>query len=170
MKFPEEVLCVCRAASERHPEDVSAAVDEAVARLKRLASYPDLVETLVRQAVQDLVYEARHVKNVRTRRENGGYGGPPKVTVGGNAEIGRVYEDVFAYRIAGTTLGSLTGAELPAVASKEREIAGGHLFNAALCERLARSVPVERTVREVVSEKRLRALFRELRRPAGAAT
>jgi hypothetical protein len=163
VQFPESVLEVVAEAARKYASDIPKAVEEAEFMVRKLPEFSGLVRLLVRGAVQDLVYEARHQDNVRMRRAAGDYGGPAKVDAAAPGVVG-AHESLYLYRIAGTTLGLIKGADLKGIAESERRVAEGHAFNAALCEALAALVPEDKRVEEAVLEKRLRGIFRRLRR------
>lgn len=169
MNFPESVLNVAKLAAQKHADDVSAAVDEAERQIRRLPEFGDLVAALVRQAVQTLVYNERHRSNVRMRAEAGEYGRPAKVNVGASAAVNAVIESLYLYRIAGTTLGLVRGADLAGIAASENAQANGHIFNARLCSELSALVPAEKAVQDAVSERKLRSIFDKIRRQGEAA-
>jgi len=113
--------------------------------------------------LRDLVHDARHQSNRQLKRDTGFYGQPAKVVESDSLNIRTASEAIYDLYIAGRTLGTLLGKELPGVALMERETGNGHLANAALCERLAKIVPQEKTVREAVSSKRCMAIWRKCR-------
>ena len=163
MQIPESVKAVVQQACEQHPEDISAAVDTAEQLVHALPEYKSIVRGLIRNCIQELVYDARHVANVATKRNGGYYGGPGKVMVGKSESVQQVYQSVYAYYIAGTTLGELLGKDIPSVREHERSIANGHLFNVRLLEWLeSQGVRGDKKVREVVPEKKLRIHFDRL--------
>ena len=162
MNLPSHVIAIVSAAVERHHNDIPAAVNESEKRIRKLADFPELVDGLVRSAIQDAVYERRHTVNVANKRQAGQYGQPGKVKTGTSQSLGAVKRSVYQYYIAGRTLGTILGGELRDIAANEDATAAGYTFRAQLCRRLADIVPAEKTVREAVTEKKLRTLFREL--------
>ena len=162
MEFPKAVTDIATGCAAKHGADCEAATNCAVSKIKKLPEYPDLVETLVRHAVQNLVYAARHYSNTVMRKASGGYGGAAKVKAHESESLSAVARSCYSYAIAGTMLGNLTGKELPAIAASEAAIASGHDFNARLCQRLSTIVPEDKAVRECVSERKLRAMFKSL--------
>jgi hypothetical protein len=164
MSLPDNVRRLVEGVADRNPADIEAAVEEAVLAVRGLPEYPELVDGLVRHSVQQAVYDARHVSNVRIKRQSGYYGKEAKVVSGASESVREVYKSVYLYSIGATTLGRLRGEELPALAESERSVARGHEFNAELCAKLAGMVPKDRTVEETVPEKKLAALFDRLKR------
>lgn len=162
--FPEEVLNAVKAASKKHPGDISQAIDMAVKTITKLPNYSEFVNSLVHRAIQELVYQQRHIENTNTKKNNGSYGGTPKVNAGESHTVGKVFESVFNYKIAGTILGMVKGEDLEGIASEEEAIANGHLFNSRLCKKLSSLVPKGKMVKEAVSEKKLQSLFREIQK------
>lgn len=164
MEFSQNVLTAAKQAIKKFPNDVSKAVDEAEKTIRELPEFKSLVDTLVRSAIQDLVYDARHRHSVSVKRGAGCYGTPPKTLTGASPGVRRVSESVYSFHIAGTTLGRLKGGQLLSIAENERAIATGHSFNARLCLKLKSLVKDDQTVREAVSEQRLRSIFREVQK------
>lgn len=162
MDFPKAVTDIANGCAAKHGADCEAATTCAINKVRKLKEYPELVETLVRHAIQNLVYAARHRANVVMRSGAGKYGAAAKVKAHESESLRRVAASMYSYAIAGTVLGNLTGKELPAIAAAEQAIAAGHDFNSQLCLRLAQVVPEDKSVREVVSERKLKSLFKEL--------
>lgn len=156
------------AAATSYPNDVNAATTAALARIKKLPNYAEVVEELLRDAVQELIYDIRHRKNVQLKKQEAAYGGPSKVPSRSPA-VRRVHQSLYEYHIAGRTLGDIRGAELETIADHESKTADGHRWNAWLCRELARTVPDDKTVRESVSKKKLQALFKRATEATRAA-
>lgn len=174
MEFPQNVLRVVEKAVEKHPTDIEAAVTQAERAVRKLDEFSELVDTLVRHAIQELVYDCRHHMNVATKNQNGEYDNPAKVTSAASSAVQRAADSVYLFKIAGTILGDLTGKELPVVAANETAVASGHAFNAWICNKLSPLVPEDKRVRDAVSEKKLRSIFQqaqeETQGEAGEAT
>lgn len=168
MDFPSNVIQICRECAARHTEPPEA-IDAAERRIRKLPEFDSLVATLVRSAIADLIYDARHDANRKLKNASGDYGGAAKVVTGCCSATQRIAQSVFEYRIAGTALGLVLGKDLRTIAESESNIAEGHKFNAALCRTLARMVAPEKRVNEAVSEKKLRMIFDRLREKHGNA-
>lgn len=108
-----------------------------------------------------MVCGARHSVNVAMKRETRQYGGPAKVCVGQSQAVASVSQSLYGYRIGGSVLGSLGRERLLELAVASQNAAEGHQFNASLCNRLAGMVK-DKTVREAVSQNKLRAIFAQL--------
>lgn len=161
MDFPDSVWDEVKASYRKYPDDIPASVREAETRIRRLPEYSELVAMLVTSSVQQLIYDARHQSNGVLRRAAGVYGGPAKVTDSGSNAVQRVYASYYSYCIDGRTLGMIKGAELADIADNEESTANGHHFNARLCRRLAAMVPADKLVKDVVTERKLKGLFRD---------
>lgn len=164
MKIPESVTEAVERATQENPTDIVAATTQAFEKVTHLVDYDEFVKSLVWNCIQEMVYDARHKVNVRTKRQIGYYGQEAKVNRTSNGVL-RVYNSVYKYHIAGTVLGAIRGEDLPSIAESERSIANGHVFNAELCEWLAEQVPAEKTVEQTFGkkgEKRLREQFDRL--------
>lgn len=160
MNYPDKVLQITAKMAAEYGDDIPAAVAAAVRTVRGLPGYRSMVDTLVQQCIKELIYQARHNANVAARREEGYYGQPGKVS-GVTTTTEEVHRSLYCYYIGGTMLGLVTGSELPVLAAKEELTASGHLFNARLCRKLATLVPDDKRVQDVVSEKKLRTLFRQ---------
>lgn len=164
-KFPETVLDLVAKAVADHPADIEAATQAALRAIRRLPDYAELIDRLVYKSVRELVYDNRHVENVRAKRLTDFYAERGRRKVGpASPEMEEAYKSLYDYYIAGQTLGSLLGVQLAGIAASERRVAAGHEFNAALCEELDALVPDDRYVRDAVPEKRLRVIFQRLQR------
>ncbi len=162
MEFPEEVYDTVKEAVEANHLDLPAALAQAEEAIRNLDCYGELIDTLVHNAIQDLVYRERHVHNVRVKTAAKAYGTEAKVKTAASATVQRVHDSLFSYYIAGKTLGQLRGEELDTVAASEEARGNGHHFNARVCRRLRGMVRDEQSVKEAVSEKRLRAIWKEV--------
>lgn len=164
MDFSESVLEAVKAVMRKFPGDLERQKTEAVKAIKKLPDYAELIESLVTAAVHDIVYDLRHTANGVVKKEAGQYGEPAKVVSGLSQAVNDAAASVYLISIAGKALGDIYGKELKGIAADQGAIANGHLLNRRLCLRLAKIVPEEKQIREAVSEKRLRALIREVQR------
>jgi hypothetical protein len=155
--IPAPILDAVRRAILQHPDDLNAMVECAIREAKETTEYKGYRESLAARAIRGLVYDERHRANVSIRRAAGGYGGPAKVNRAESLSV----QSVYAYSIAGRSLGQLYGRDLPNIIESEASIADGHLFNVRLCKRLKELVGDEQQVQEAVKESRLRRIFKE---------
>jgi len=160
MEMPQWVLDIANDADAANP-DAGAAVEAAINEVFKSPQLPTWRDTLVKHAIQNQVYAARHRRNLTINRQNGNHIPQPQVT-GLSSAVAEVYESVWSFRIAGRELGLITGAELPDLEATERQQANGHLFNAELLKRLQSRVRPNQTVRQAVPETQLRRLWREV--------
>jgi hypothetical protein len=160
-EIPRPVLDIIDRAATRYGDDIPKAVTAAEKAIRKLPDFAELAGMFVRHAVQEMLYDSRHKTNTATRKAEGKYGGPGKVVAGASDAVGRAAESVYLYFIGGKTLGALRGDELPLIAESESAKATGHEFNARLCERLRPLVKDNKTVRESVSERKLRQIFHD---------
>jgi hypothetical protein len=167
--YPESVLEAVHDAAAEHKDDIDKAAECAVAKVRKLKEFPTLVDQFVKTAVQELLYRDRHQTNVAIRRQGGAYGAAAKVSPAGSAAVRRVFQSYFDYCVGGKQLGAVLGEELEGLAAGERERAAGHAFNARLLERLQAVVPEGKRVRDVLTDKRLGRLFREVEAAQEAA-
>lgn len=155
---------VIREVAKTYRDDVTQAIEIARQRLKALPEFSGFVDTLVDQAIQELVYRERCRSNQEMRRDGFAYDGAAKVVAAASTGANEVYRSWFDYYIGSKTLGGLLGEELRPLAGSERELANGHTFNAMLLDRLHPLVPKDKKVREVVPEKKLNTIVRNIRK------
>lgn len=161
--FTENVHEAIRVTEEKHKDDIPMAVKKSMILIKSLPNYEEIVEALLHQAVQTLVYHYRHQRSRVIKKAAGKYGGPQKVSQI-DESISRIYQEVYEYRIGGTMLGKLYGHELAPLAETEGSLASGHLFNQELLNRLDRITPKEKMVEEAVPARKLRSMFQDVYR------
>lgn len=163
--YPEEVLEIANKCAAAHPDSIQEATDEALEFIRGLPSYKTLVDTLVLSAVQHLIHDARHRNNTRIWRD-----GRPKVNVGSSRAVATVCEASYLdLTFGGKQLRSILGKELSALAANEEEMALGRTRNAKFLRLLARIVPDEKTVGEVVTETKAKKLAAQVAAEMGAA-
>lgn len=159
--LPDELLAIVKLAVQKHNEP-QPAIEEAHKSVRKRPEFQAWVDLLVQTAVAELVYRERAVINTRLKAQAGEYGKPAKVSVGQSDAVNEVYTLYYQYKIGGTILGNVMGEELAGIGEKERALSEGHLFNARLCEELARFVPEGKRVQDCVSERKLKVLFTRL--------
>jgi hypothetical protein len=156
----EELQSIAQEATTKFPDDIATATAYAIRRAKAKSWFMDCVDELVSRSIRAMICDFRHTANVAMRKEAYGYGGSAKVVAG--SAVAEVASSYYGYLIAGMSLGTVTGDQLPAIAESESANAAGHEFNARLCRALRPLVPDEKAVRDCVSERRLRTLFIKL--------
>lgn len=159
MNFPASVTAVVKAASAKHPDDTPSAVDWALRRIRALDEFDDLIDTFLKQAIQDLIYDARHNENRQIRNASGRPELEPKVDALKSASVHAVSKSQYDYFVAGRTLGSILGSDLRGIAEDEASTGEGYQFRARLLDKLADVVPAKKTVREAVSKTRLAKIW-----------
>jgi len=162
MILPQSVIDLGKVAASRYPTNIKAATRMAEKAIRALPEFEEIRDNMFVGMVEQLVYDMRHRTNSVVKKESGCYGQPAKVEVSSKA-VNEVAESVYSLRIAGTMLGLLLGEELLRIADSERAIAGGHTFNAMLCERLAVMVPAKKRVKDAVKASKLMKLAREVK-------
>ncbi len=166
MQLPDAVLRAVSVGVTTHPDNPADATTLALQTIQALENYTSLIGSLVQQCIQDAVYDERHRRNKIIRREAGLYGAQQQVRRGPSqgAAVGKVYETVYNYYIAGKTIGLVLGCELATIARSEKGVAEGHMFNVRLCEALqATGIQPGQTVRQAVSERQLNLIFSQVR-------
>ena len=162
MNFPKSVLDAARSAALAFLDDIPTAIDTAEAEIRELPEFEEVIVALLRSAVRELVYQARHVHNVKIKNTARYYGGPKKIHAPGTKAVEEVYANVYQYCIAGTMLGFLLGEQLLDLAKSEQAVGDGHLKNAKLLQELSRLVKTGQRVQDVVSQKKLVGLMRQV--------
>lgn len=158
--FEESLDQIVEDVVAKHLDDISAAVVECEERVRKLPGFQQLVDELVRVALRRKITDLRGEQNHRQRLEAGVYGVPAKVVTGTSESVARAAtkKSLFDYFIAGTTLGELTGSELPVVGESERKKAAGHTFNSDMCFALAQlRLPIRKSGRP--SRKQISGLY-----------
>ena len=162
-EFPKSVTNAVAKSADKYGDDIEKAVGEAEKRVRKLKAFSEFEGQLVRHALRELIYDARHQKNGQIKEASRNTTGPSKVVSGSSPAVTQAYREAYYdYCIAGMTLGKLQGEMLADIAESEQNIATGHLFNVRLCERLVKIVPEGKTVEQCVSEKKLKVIFQEL--------
>ena len=164
VKFPAEVLAIIKKAASRYPSDIVKATDDAENKIRALPDFDEIVHILIRAAIQEQVYEARHAVTRQIKYETGQYGGPAKVVSGESEGVKRAAISCYQFRIGSTILGLVLGEELLVLAAAENAIGNGHLYNAELLTKLKPLVPEGKRVQDAVSEKKLRAIMESIRK------
>lgn len=168
MNYPESLTAIVQHAASEHRDNIDQAVDCAAKAWRATEERAEWLEQMELGQLRNLIHDARHQTNVAIRREAGAYAGPAKVGLSTGA-ANRVAQSILdGYVICGRVLGDILGKELVPFAKIELERAEGYQFNARLCRKLAAVVPDDKTVRQVLSESKIRKLMREARKPSRA--
>jgi hypothetical protein len=168
------VLAIVRGATLRNPEDINHATDLALAEIKRLPDYLDLVEPLLRQAVKGLVHDCRSSMNTEILQDVVEHPnrepeqpeqpapaprrGTPCVV--GNSPTLQMHS-VFNLFMCGTRLGSLRGRDIPVVSGRCRSNAATQVAYANLLDRLEPLTPPDSRIEEAVAELTARGIVAE---------
>ena len=163
MIFPKTVHEIVKRIAQEKGDNIDEATKEAEAEIRKLPDFKKIVDKLVTCAVKELIYDARHMINVRIKKELGGYDAAPKVISGKSGSVNRAARSWYNLRIGSSLLGNIMGHELAGLAKAEQARAKGHSFNAKLCSALDKIVPDMRQVREAVTETKLRQLVARLK-------
>lgn len=160
MIFPDVVLKIVEEAVHKSPDNVDKSVEEAEKKIRKLATFNSIANTLITEAIQDLVYAQRSKDNRAIRKSTGYSGGKAKVIVGQSPSVQKVYSTVYEYRIAGQTLGHLMGEQLLPLSKAQKNVSESHAAMSKLLELLHPLVPTGKSVMEKVSQVKLRGLFK----------
>ena len=166
MIMPEELLAVARESAEKYG-DVKDAISAALRRIKNLPNISALMDKVLYQCVQDLVYEARCVinrrKKVNLNPNNVNTSGRSLVPVGDSEYVMKVCDSMYSYHIGGRLLGDLYGKDIDGLILQEGKIAAGHMVNRDLLKWIkSRGVGKDERVRDKISDKALTNAFRRL--------
>lgn len=104
MAYPKELPEIARKAVDRYPSNIEKSTDIALRLIKRLPEYDDFMESLIRDAVQDIIYDIRHSDNVAMKRANGMYNIEPKVIVSNSSAVLEVFKSLYEMRNAGAQI------------------------------------------------------------------
>lgn len=177
MQLPQEFYDIITACTEKWADDSRKAAKLAWRRVKKLENYQELVDQLVRDAIQQKVNDMRHTikyEQLRVIRDPANDDGrkkepvnrdnipSPKVVVGRGKAAASVARQAYDLMFAGKTLGNIFRHELDGIATSERNKSNGHMKNAALAEALQSMVPDNKKVRDAVSERKLRTVIRRV--------
>lgn len=166
MAFPESVLNAAEKAALKHPSDIDQAVKHWNRAVRRLPDFDEFAGDLILRAGRELIHDIRHQMNRVAKRESGEWHTTSKVS-GSLDEIERITREVYfgdVYFIDGRTLSEIKGSELADVADSERATANGHEWNARLLDKLKPVVPKGKTVKQALSDKRLRGIVSSIER------
>ena len=163
MDYPNNVLKIAKAAAVAHPLDATKATNLAIRNLSKLKDFTKLRAVFIHNAVRDLIYDSRCQVNKVIKGQHSS----PKVIVGTSPSVQEAAVSAYDLFISGVTLGEVLGGDLDDIGDSEQAVGYGHLFNAELCWRLAKIVPEYKRVRDAVSENKLQAIMREVRKKLG---
>lgn len=134
-----------------------------------LPDFAEFVNALLEARFQDMIYTERSALNRETLAKIDGKCVPlPKVKVLDSKGVRDAYAHLYGYFVAGRTLGSILGKDLPYLADVEMNTAQGYLFRYRLLNALAEMVPAEKTVQESVKPKVLERIFNDCQGAIGA--
>jgi hypothetical protein len=151
-KTPDEVLSAVKEAVAKCPENLDKSISEAERAVKSLPGFSSYSDGLVSQAIAGIVYQVRRSRTSSIKR----LAAKPEAVADRLSDgVRRAFRSAYEYFIAGRMLGNILGSELPDIALTERKKANGVLANVELLDRLADIVPENKTVKQVVSQKKL---------------
>ncbi len=162
---PEELLDMVAESAAEYPDSVDDALEALLGRWAKCPARRTWAEELEIRALRGMIHEYRHARNVSLRREHGAYGQAAKVGLTTGA-TNRVAEMLLldTYSIQGHILGSILWEDIGSIAGSEEERAKGSMFNAQLLTALKRGGQKGQAIREYVTERRIRGLFKSLGR------
>lgn len=115
MQFQEHVRKIVEDAAQRHSDNVTAATDDAEAAIRKLQDFDQLLTSLLRSSIREMVHAVFHANNVRKKREAGAYACAPKVDVANSPSVNAAYR---AAMLEAQTAGS--GEPLPKPKRKKK--------------------------------------------------
>lgn len=116
-EIPQDVFDIVKKATLENLSDIPLAIARAEQLIKALPGYQCLVDILVHDAIQDLVYSVRSKNNEQIRRSTGYYTNKnrPKISTADSSGVKNAYQSVLDYARMGKRLGDLTGDDLDQV-------------------------------------------------------
>lgn len=161
MELPESVLAIGRKADRKHPESRASAVEEALAKIRKLPDRDRIVEAFLVSLAEQAVDRFRQGRNLAMRRQAGQFGGSAKVRVDQSPEVAKVEAwSLFDYCIGGTRLGSLRFGQIPSLLEAERSKVRTSSFHVQVLEALDRlGAPEEALVGDRISLKQMKKIW-----------
>lgn len=161
LRWPDWLQKLVDNADNKYPSDRKKAVEWLFTQVTQHEEYETIVNDLIKNCLQELIYDARHKRDTAMKYDEGYYRSKPNTTYGTAADP--VYKMIYEYRINGTTLGDvIVGEESMSIAAKERAIANGHMFNVKLMDWITQNGREGEAVRDCIPEKKLRARFKAI--------
>ncbi len=163
-KIPDEVRRAVEEVVREHATPAEA-IPAAIEAVRALPCFKQLVNALVDNCIQTLVYACRHQSTTRAKREAGEYGGPAKVNPFTSEDVQEVYSFYDSFHINKTTLRNVRMCDLPNIIDTELGWENGHRKNREFATWLwskAKGPTDERTVPDVVPEAKAKAAWKRL--------
>lgn len=160
MEYPERVTAICKDMAQKHGSDIDKAVASAEAAIRKLPDFDDFVHMLITLAIRELICDARHHENLRTRKAMGSDVERclPKTTVGTSKGVIRASQSIYNYNIGGTMLGMMTAADVESAMNTQHAISNGHRVNYLMLKAIYGKVPEGKIVKQVFTQKQLIAI------------
>ncbi len=162
MSYPASVIRVIEEVVQKYPSDIDTGVKVAVRSIRGLSVFGDFEKDLIQDAVRGMIHDVRSRMNHQARKEAGVYGQPAKVVSGLSQEVNAIAEKLYrgdSYYMAGKCLSDIRGEEFDDIIESESKTIGGHEFNIRLATALKKVVPNGKSVRNTLSDTRLRKIF-----------
>jgi len=154
MMYPKNVILLVEEIENENKENRTLAITNAVEALRELPDFNDFFELLLRDAVGELIDRARHKAMEAIRKSEAYRRNMPKVVVGNSKVLQEISYQAFCdVRIDGTILSNIYGSRLTDLARSERNSASGYVERAFILEALAKIVPEDKKVGEVVGKQ-----------------
>lgn len=160
--YPDVLLKIVRHHAITY-KDVDEAVKRGLVQWRKQKERREWLEQMEADHFRTMVCDVRHSENVATKKANGEYGKPAKVSMG-SAAVNRVVlrgmlDDFY---IGSRVLGDIQGKELSALADVEQAKAKGSMNNAKFLRLLDPLVPDEKRVRDAISDEKARDIWNEV--------
>jgi hypothetical protein len=116
----KEIVCaIAEKMNARHPNDIEAATDAAVAECKALGENREIETAMIWEGWRNQIYAARDKVSTSINRQRFS-NCKPKVNQFGSKTVQEAYISVYSKPIAGRTLGDIKWCEIPALIAKCR--------------------------------------------------
>lgn len=157
MEYPKDVTAICKLMAKKYGNDIDKAVASAEKAIRELPDFDDFVHLLITLAIRELISDARHHENLRTRKVTGAdvERCTPKTTVGTSRSVIKASQSIYEYNIGGKLLGWMTGEEVNAAMQTQLSISNGHRVNYVMLSLIDGKVPAGKKVKDVFSQKQL---------------
>ena len=159
MKFPEQVNQVVKESVSENLDCIEDAVDAAEKAIKKLPDFRDMIPSLVRHAIENLVCDARYNHNLVIKSDVMKNPGLPKVIVGNSRTLSDIGKSVYDTCVAGMSLRSVTVGMLgDIIKNLDSQIDGLSSSRAfyAWCEKKTKGMPADKPLPTVIPEEDLR--------------
>lgn len=159
--IPDSIRDVINQSVDAEP-NAQLCVEKAFVAVQALPDYPLWVGSLVKNAVQEMVFSRRHTLNVRIKNSAAQFTKSYNTNLDGKSAVEEVKIKgiLDSMYFGGRLFGDLRGEEIDPLAQSMLESAKGATFKAKLLLAARKLVPDGFTVREKITAKKADAIHR----------